>query len=68
MVGFGVNTEDAIQDHESNLEALLKQCKEKALTFNSEKVWLQATEVPFIGHTTTDTTDMDMYSPWSLKH
>ena len=54
VVGFGGNTEDAIQDHESNLEALLKQRKEMAPTLNSEKVRLRATEVPFIGHITTE--------------
>ena len=42
--------EDAIQDHDQNLEKCLQCCEEKHVQLNSEKIQLRKTEVPFIRH------------------
>ena len=52
-VGFGSTHEEAVQDHDRNLEAFLRRCEERDIRLNPEKLRLRTTEAPFIGHVTT---------------
>ena len=46
--------EDAVKDHDHNLEAFLQRCAVRGIRLNSNKVHLRRQEVPFIGHVATD--------------
>ena len=50
LVSFGESMENAIQDHDQNLENFLQCCEEKHAQLNCEKIQLHKTEVPFIEH------------------
>ena len=50
VVGRGDTTDDAIKDHDANLEALLQRCAEKGIKLNPDKIKLK---IPFIGHIAT---------------
>ena len=52
-VGFGSTHEEAVQDHDRNLEAFLRRCEERDIRLNPEKLRLRTTEAPFIGHIAT---------------
>ncbi len=52
-VGFGDILEEAIPDHDKNLEAFIERCEERGVRLNAEKVKLSRQEVPFIGHLAT---------------
>ena len=54
VVGFGDALEDAVRDHDHNLEAFLQRCAARGIRLNSNKVQLRRQEVPFIGHVATD--------------
>ena len=54
VVGFGDTLEDAVRDHNHNLEAFLQRCAARGIRLNSNKVQLRRQEVPFIGHVATD--------------
>ena len=54
VVGFGDTLEDAVRDHDHNLEAFLQRCVARGIRLNSNKVQLRRQEVPFIGHVATD--------------
>lgn len=45
--------EEAIKDHDRNLENLLLRCREKNLKLNKLKARIRRTEVPFFGHLLT---------------
>ena len=53
VVGRGETTDDAMKDHDANLEALLQRCAEKGIKLNPDKIKLKMKEVPFIGHIAT---------------
>ena len=54
VVGFGDTLEDAVRDHDHNLEAFLQRCAARGIRLNSNKVQLRRQEVPFIGHVAMD--------------
>ena len=54
VVGFGDALEDAVRDHDHNLEAFLQRCATRGIRLNSNKVQLRRQELPFIGHVATD--------------
>ena len=53
VIGFGDTLEEAVKDHDQNLEAFLRRCAARGIKLNSSKVRLRRQEVPFIGHVTT---------------
>ena len=53
-VGYGETHEEAVRDHDANLLAFLQRCEERGIVLNSNKLRLRQTEVPYIGHLTTD--------------
>ena len=54
VVGFGDTLDEAVKDHDQNLDAVLRRCAARGIKLNSSKVRLRRQEVPFIGHVTTD--------------
>ena len=52
-VGEGDTYESAVEDHDKNLIALLKRCREKNIKLNPKKLQLRKQEVPYIGHLLT---------------
>ena len=53
-VGFGDTSDEAVVDHDKNLEAFLLCCDERGIRLNPDKVKLRKKEVPFIGHVATE--------------
>ena len=53
VCGFGDTIEDAMRNHNANLEKLLQKCREQNLKLNRQKVKLCKTEVSYIGHLLT---------------
>ena len=49
ILGCGETRQEALENHNKNLENLLKQCWEKNLKLNMKKVKFQMTEVKFMG-------------------
>ena len=49
ILGYGETRQEALENHNKNLENLLKQCWEKNLKLNMKKVKFQMTEVKFMG-------------------
>ena len=54
VVGFGDTREEAVKDHNKNLEEFFQRCEARGIQLNSSKVNLRKTEVLFIGHVATD--------------
>ena len=54
VIGFGDTLEEAVKDHDQNLDAVLRRCAARGIKLNSSKVRLRRQEVPFIGHVTTE--------------
>ena len=52
-MGEGDTYESAVQDHDRNLIAILKRCREKNIKLNPKKLQLREQEVPYIGHLLT---------------
>ena len=52
-VGFGDTNDEAVVDHDKNLEAFLLRCEERGIRLNADKVKLRKKEVHFIGHVAT---------------
>lgn len=48
--GKGESKEEALEDHDRNLVALLERAREVNLKLNPKKLKLRLSEVPFIGH------------------
>ena len=77
ICGFGSDKEEATANHVVNLRMLLQRARERGLKLNLEKVKLQLTSVPFIGHLLTDkglapdpnkvTAFMNMPTPTNVK-
>ena len=53
VVGHGESLEETNRDHDKNLDALLRQCSEKGVRLNANKLKLRLPEVPFIEHRAT---------------
>ena len=53
ITGQGETREEALQDHDHNLIALLKRAREVNLKLNPKKLKLRLPEVPYIGHLLT---------------
>ena len=53
VVGYGETHEEAVADHDHNLNAFLQRCEERGVALNAQKLCLRESEVPFIGHITT---------------
>ena len=53
ITGQGETEEEAQQDHDRNLFALLERCREVNLKLNLKKLKLRLPEVPYIGHLLT---------------
>ena len=53
VYGRGTTREQALRDHDNNLEKFLERCKQHNLVLNSDKLKLRLDEVPFIGHVLT---------------
>ena len=53
VYGKGANIDDAIIDHDSKLDQLLKRCVEKHIKLNKDKSVFRATQIPFLGHVIT---------------
>ena len=49
----GNNEQEATADHNRNLEALLRRCRERNIALNRDKLKLKRKEVPFMGHVLT---------------
>ncbi|XP_062699501.1 uncharacterized protein K02A2.6-like, partial [Aedes albopictus] len=49
-VGRGKTQQEATEDHNKNLAALLQRCQEKGIKLNRNKMKLNQTEVRFFGH------------------
>ena len=50
IYGVGDTQEEALADHDRNLEALLQICKAHGIALNKNKLKLGIPEVPFMGH------------------
>jgi hypothetical protein len=53
VYGCGDTIEDAIRDHDTNLQKLLQRAREVGLKFNSEKMRLRVSEINYMGHLLT---------------
>ncbi|KAL9960086.1 hypothetical protein ACROYT_G033491 [Oculina patagonica] len=53
ITGQGKTQEEALQDHDCNLIALLERAREVNLKLNPKKLKLRLSKVPFIGHLLT---------------
>ena len=53
VLGEGETTQEALKNHDENLENLLKQCREKNLKLNKKKAKFRMTEVKFMGQILT---------------
>jgi len=54
VVGFGDTQDEAVKDHDKNLEEFLQLCAARGIRLNSDKINLRKSEVPFIRHVVTD--------------
>jgi len=50
VFGVGDSIEEAVKDHDNNLENLLKRAREKNLKFNRDKLRLRMPSVTYMGH------------------
>ena len=50
IYGVGDTQEEALADHDRNLEALLQRCKAHGIALNKNKLKLRIPQVPFMGH------------------
>lgn len=53
VFGSGKTDDEANQDHDRNLRALMERCKEKDLKLNPDKIQLRLKEVSYMGHRVT---------------
>ena len=53
ITGEGVTVMETRQDHDRNLDAFLRRCKDKGIKLNKDKFDYKCEEVRFIGHTLT---------------
>lgn len=53
VYGIGNSEQEAVTDHNRNLQALLKRCREHNIALNRDKLKLKQKEVSFMGHILT---------------
>ena len=53
VLGYGETRQEALENHDENLEILLKQCRKKNPKLNKTKVKFRMTEVKFMGQILT---------------
>ena len=53
VYGKGNSNEEAVADHDQNLQAFLQPCEDRNVVLSADKIQLRQTEVPFIGHVAT---------------
>jgi len=53
VYGVGNSKQEAVADHNRNLQALLKRCRERNIALNRDKLKLRQKEVSFMGHILT---------------
>ena len=53
VLGYSETRQEALENHDENLEILLKQCRKKNLKLNKTKVKFRMTEVKFMGQILT---------------
>ncbi len=53
VFGCGETSEEALEDHDFNLQNVLERCQEKAIKLNGAKVQFRCEEVSYMGHTLT---------------
>ena len=53
VAGAGDTMKDAVADHDLKIKKLLRQCQERNIKLNKQKVAFKQTEVPYIGHLLT---------------
>ena len=53
ITGRGASKEEAVRNHDANLEKLLERCRMRNLKLNREKLQLKCSETTFIGHVLT---------------
>ena len=51
IYGCGDSDEEAMADHDKNLEAFFQRCREKNIRLNKDKLRLRQKEVSYMGHT-----------------
>ena len=50
IFGEGATEEQALEDHDKNLDALMQKCRQQNVKLNKEKIKLRSKEVSFMGH------------------
>ena len=50
IYGCGDSDDEALADHDTNLEALFQRCREKNIKLNKDKLRLRQKEVSYMGH------------------
>ena len=50
IAGRGTTKDEAVKNHDADLQKLLERWQERNLKLNREKLQLKCTETPFIGH------------------
>lgn len=53
VISFGDTIEEAVQDHDRNLEGLLQRCEQQKVRLYTNKIKFIMHEAPFIDHTAT---------------
>ena len=53
IIGVGETLEEAAEDHDQKMVALLKRCRESNVKLNKDKMELKKTSMPYIGHLLT---------------
>ena len=53
VYGVGNSEQEAVADHNRNLQTLLKRCRERNIALNRDKLKLKQKEVSFMGHILT---------------
>ncbi|XP_053403100.1 uncharacterized protein K02A2.6-like [Mercenaria mercenaria] len=54
IYGKGETYEEALRDHDNNMQKLLERCQERGIKLNRDKFQLHKTEMQFVGHLLTD--------------
>jgi len=54
VCGFGDTYDEALMNHDVNLQGFLNRARERDLKLNPDKVKLRCSSVTFIGHVLTD--------------
>lgn len=53
IYGVGDTEEEAMADHNKNLEQFLRRCRQRGVKLNEKKVKVMCKEIPYMGHLVT---------------